>query len=299
MRADCCIFQVTAYSHGNSQRAGGILNISGSTLPSLPADGFRDTNLENLIFYNNEIGVIHGHSFRGLHGLALLDLTNNDITTVKPYAFSSLKNVLHVKLGENNLSHLSENAFKDSKGISRLSLYVRRNTSLTLPAYSFSGLREVGVLEIKGAPGATFIVDKDAFHDLGGVTTLEISNVSLPFLGQHTFRGLSKVQTLRLEYCNISRIDSSAFGGSAGTVTTIELKEGNNMPCDCETNKLLRNFESRFAQYTVSCTGVDSTRKVLTPDTSDWPSCSGAESVPLMHHVVLWSAISSFLWNYL
>ena len=112
------------------------------------ADGVFE-NLSNLMFLklaSNRIQTITSSTFRGLNGLASLELENNKITSIAANAFSNIS-ILH--LYNNKISTLDPQAFA---GADATVLTLHENKLTSVPLGVFDSLTKLNHLDLSNNP---------------------------------------------------------------------------------------------------------------------------------------------------
>ena len=226
----------------------GIFTLTNSKVTSIPGNAFRDTNLADIVMTSNVIDKVAPYAFRGLPHLNSLVLQYNSLAKLSENSMSLLRNVETIRFYANNITAIEGHAFQDSANIGRLELSFQPRHNLTIHEKAFGGLEDIDYVVIRDF--SNLDLKPDAFLGLLDVNILDISYVNLPVVQKHTFRGLMKVKRLHLTYCNIASIEGNAFEGA---IESIDLSQGNNLPCDCKTAKTLKAFANTFSKYNVKC----------------------------------------------
>ena len=274
---------------------GGLLNISHCDVTIIQKDLARGTNLNWIRISHSNLRDIGQFAFRGLQRLKL-ELLYNTIGKLTARSLGGIQQSQELRLHSNTISAVETNAFEDSKDIDLLSMSLPAHSSTTLHTRSFSDLVGVGNMEFVGLrddaslrsntalPSGEntndtdskprLIVMPDAFSGLM-VEHLTFTNLHLPVLTHNAFRGLTKVTKLRLVDCDVTRVESGAFGEAFGAVQHLDMSEGNLLPCDCQSRDTLRELNKVMSQTKLSCVLGDQTISV---DDSDlqWPLCASA-----------------------
>ena len=247
---------------------GGLVNVTGCRVDVIPTDAFRDTNLASVVIVDSVVTLVDKLAFRGMSKLRLLVIARTRLEILARRCFGEMSRVRRLLFYYNILDEIPPNAFKNSEGIGRLSFFLLRNTSLVLRSSAFAHLIDTTSFEIIGSSDTRLTIEADAFQNMFGVTHFRIAYVTLPVVARNTFRGLGKVKQFELHDCRVSLIEEDAFGVSygLGAIDTFDMSVGNALPCDCVTAKRMREFERTFSQYTVYCTELGGSRRLITAD---------------------------------
>ena len=198
---------------------------------------------------------IAANAFQGLQSLETIYIIGNNLPRLSSNSLSSLKNLKEIIVHRNDIAIIDSNAFYETQEIQYISIGLNPSINLTINQNAFSHLYEVEHLLIQGV--GYLDVEPLAFDDMVSVGLLEIKNAKIPEVHPETFTGLSKIRTLRMTNCNVSVVDTKAFGESIslGTVDLFDISTGNNLQCDCQTSNMLHDFENFFGAYKVTCEG--------------------------------------------
>ena len=262
-------------SRRHAEVGGGRFLIESSTFPSLPKDGFRDTNIARIRLRNNTIGYIQAHAFIYLDSLTVLEIINNTLPRLSTDSLASLKQMSEVTISGNSISVIEGNAFRGSEGIERLTIGHSPSVILTLEPKAFCELFDIRTFVIENLDELRIL--PDAFVDMSNVNDFRIFDTSLPVLRQNAFNGLRRVGALQIESCNVSRIEPGVFGlngmsHSAGD--SFDMTVGNKVLCDCDTSRVILELQSTFTKFNLECWSLSANGTLAQTPPRDIPICS-------------------------
>ena len=220
--------------------SGGELKLISSNISHLPTDMCRDTNLAKLTIEDNALTSIKANAFRGLRGLKLLEFTGNNIPVLTEKSFGSLKNVWEILIHGNNLTDINAGVFLDTHEIRRLSIGESPDYILRLHSEAFSGLMDIEHFRLSGQ--ASLEIAPNTFDNVLGVHLFEITDAFMPVLREGAFRGLNRVNFMRLHDCGISRLEEGVFGleGGRAAIREVDITKGNALACGCDITQIIQ-----------------------------------------------------------
>ena len=220
--------------------SGGELILTSCNITYLPTDMCRDTNLGKLTIEDNELMGIKPNAFRGLRGLKLLQFKGNNIRTLTEKSFGSLRNVWEILIHKNNLTDINAGVFLGTHEIRRLSIGHSPDYILRLHSAAFSGLMDIEHFRLSGQ--ASLVIAPNAFDNMLGVHLFEITDTFMPVLHEGAFRGLNRVNFMRLHDCGISRLEEGVFGldGGRAAIREVDLTKGNALACGCDIAQIMQ-----------------------------------------------------------
>ena len=235
-----------AYMDSNStgtpaqELSGGELKLVSCNISQLPTDMCRDTNLATLTIQDNELLRINPNAFRGLQGIKLLQFKGNSIPFLTEKSFGSLNNVWEILIHGNNLTDITAGAFLDTHEIRRLSIGQSPDSHLRLHSEAFSGLMDIEHFRLSGQ--ASLVIAPNTFDTMLGVHLFEITDAFMPVLHEGAFRGLNRVNFMRLHDCGISRLQRGVFNvdGGRAAIREIDLTKGNALACGCDITQVMQ-----------------------------------------------------------
>ena len=200
------------------------------------------TRLVELDLYCNKIQSLSPYVFSNLTRLVELDLSYNKLKFLYPFVFSNLTKLVELDLSDNKIQFLSPYVFSNLTRLVELDL--SQNKIVTVEPVFFQGMRELKVLnlnqnELKYINPNTDVwavdlnelylrgnsltkISEFAFFGLRKLTLLDLSlNTALNVLKITSLSNLTGIQTIALNYCNMS-----IFQPVAPNLTTIFM---NNM----------------------------------------------------------------------
>ena len=197
------------------------LDISNNRLTRLNNDTLRGLQqAESVDISNNRLAVINSEAFTGFHHLKELDLSNNKIRVLHSGAFRGCLTVSILKMSNAGIRTIEPNALDDFVALEELDI---KDNQLTIPdaLYQLSKLKSVRKLSLSG-------------NDMSGIATIkeqenmkkearkyetsytrssddgfDTSSAPLPY---PSLKGLTNLQQLEIENCNLSHVDGELFG---------------------------------------------------------------------------------------
>ncbi|XP_046993324.1 slit homolog 1 protein-like isoform X1 [Schistocerca americana] len=175
LEVHCSRAGLVAFPEGLDPRTT-YLDVGHNRLTAIADDELAElglTKLTSLICDDNAIETVGLYAFRGLHDLALLQLSGNRIRKLSPFIFVGNRDLRHIDLTGNplqlehgpllmvqqlewldldqcNITYLALDAFRDMRGLRYLNLSGNRLTWLRLS--HFSGLNYLRYIKLNGNP---------------------------------------------------------------------------------------------------------------------------------------------------
>ncbi|XP_031636562.1 protein artichoke [Contarinia nasturtii] len=206
-----------------------VLWLNHNQLNKIDRTYFKDMpQLERLHLYNNQIVNIAVNTFNSMENLRYIDMHANRMQCVKRTLFTNLKSLEELNLASNEITEIQSKAFVNLKKLNRLDLSnnpietLTRNTfavdiaylnlqncSLTqINAGTFNGLHNLIELNLENNNLTLDIVQQ---LDVPSVRTLRLSHNIFTSIIENVFDKMPKLETLFMEYCNISHLPEMIF----------------------------------------------------------------------------------------
>ncbi|CAF1062021.1 unnamed protein product [Brachionus calyciflorus] len=165
------------------------LNISYNQISQLESDVFKEVPLLYILELNNNfLKRLDENLFYNLTelesiNLALYNVSSNEIKTVHYDTFKSLKQIKRIHIFENQISEINSETFKGAHNLEILSINSNKLQR----------------------------IDRNFSSNYRNLIDLNMSNNNLSFIEPDFFRGLVKLENLRLYGCQIKQIDLSSL----------------------------------------------------------------------------------------
>lgn len=193
------------------------------------------TNLIVLRMHNCHLEDLHWEMFDGLTSLKHLSLEHNEIQIIPPFAFYGALHLQTLSLARNSIMDLNYRSLAGLLELEKLDLSFNNLTKLS--ELSFPPFPKLNIVDIRDNPikmifPMTFAVMNNTEHlyigsknceldmsmgnsftSLGQLKTLTITNATAPVIYQNIFKGLKKLEKLKM-HGNFSRIEFDAFAES-------------------------------------------------------------------------------------
>ncbi|XP_063080316.1 leucine-rich repeat and immunoglobulin-like domain-containing nogo receptor-interacting protein 2b [Engraulis encrasicolus] len=235
-----------------------LLDVSQNKLVILLDDAFEDQLLlETLELSDNELVFVAPRAFRGLLSLRQLALERCNLSAVPGQALAQLRGLESLRLSQLNVAEVPPHVFRNMPRLRHLEL---RHLPLleALPSPAFLGLNLTTL-----AVTHTNLSAVPALGHLRHLTHLNLSHSRVRVLRAGGFRGLGRLEELRLRSSALERVEPDAFLGAyslrlldvssnrlatlersafpvdAGTLQTLLLGR-NPLVCDCRIRWLLQ-----------------------------------------------------------
>lgn len=246
------------YTIGADENCGGVLMFKKCRLPSVPTDAFRDVNLKYLIIKGTQIGHIKQNAFRGLDCLHKFQLSDNSFTNgLEEKSFGSIKQVQEVIFENNDIFSVKRYAFYDTQGIGRLAFHLKANTNLSLQSNSLKGLLDIYTFQINGIESNTnrLVLHKHSFSGAADINNITLSNLYIPNLFIHSFRGIGSVNSLNMVETKLDSISRTSFDNFPvrSPIKTLSVVGETGLDCECSLLRFASDFDNMFDNYTVMC----------------------------------------------
>lgn len=167
-------------------------------------------NLLHLSLDHNHIKVIPYFAFYGTPNLQFLSIAHNEILNLNYRDLAGLLNLKILDLSHNNLTRISEMTFPPFPKLEVLDL--RHNSISQIFSHTFDVMNMTETLFL-GTPGISidFTQSDEAFDLLSNLKHLTILNASHPRFNEKLFRGLDKLEVLKMKG-SFQEITYDAFG---------------------------------------------------------------------------------------
>ena len=203
--------------------------MSDNLLTSLDTSSFQGTNLTRLYLSANKFTTIDENVFQGLSNLSDLHLSENQISYIKPNNFKGLSDLLNLGLNQNQLNTIPLDTFNSLSKLQKLEL---QNNQLTSDKINniFNGLKNLTwsslasnkitvidatlnlqVLHLNDNQIST--LDSNKFESLINLQEFYVYNIKLKKMDAFTFKELSNLKILNLEFNKIVSFNRNALVG--------------------------------------------------------------------------------------
>ncbi|XP_037042739.1 leucine-rich repeat-containing protein 15-like [Bradysia coprophila] len=185
-------------------RAVSYIHLGDNLLTTLPENVFANQqNVTDLILSYNAFTEIPTGLFRPLENLQNLYIGGANLTTVNNQWFTENSRLTYLYLGGNRIT-LSANMFSGIEGLRAISLALNEITEI--PPGTFAGLPSLQTLDLYW--NAFTSLREDSFPGLGQLVNIDLSRNPIDTIEENAFRGLAGLQSLALENCRISDLDT-------------------------------------------------------------------------------------------
>lgn len=187
-----------------------VLRIKGCEMDEIYWEMFDGlSNLEHLSLEENKIKEVPPFSFYGTPNIKTLSLAENEIFDLSYRALAGLLELQLLDLSDNNLGKLSEQTFPPFPKLQIVDL--RRNPIKNLFPAIFGVMNKTEVLYLGDEVVPLEINAKKPFEHLNSLIYLEIPNLNVPMLDQHTFASLDNLEILKIKSGNIPFVEFDTF----------------------------------------------------------------------------------------
>lgn len=236
------------------------LDLSENFISHLPSGGLDGTKIRHLKINRNSIKSISADAFRGIEGLAVLDLSHNYLTDIADGIFAGLAELKTLRLQYNQLADVNAKAFVDIPHL--LELDFQGNDMKVVPSEAIGVIRRLKRLNLRN--NRLHGIHPFAFRRLS-LELLDLGdNLSPLFIHRDAFCGLeprvvssepgaidwSGLNTLLLDHNGLTSINPCI----TRMIWTLEVVDvsGNPLRCDCEV-LALKEFSSRASFPGAQC----------------------------------------------
>ena len=238
---------------------------SGSS--SNPVNLIHLTNVQQLVLFDNKIGLLQKDSFVLMTELGYLSLNYCKLRTIEVGAFNGLTKLRVLSIFCSKLSELLTDAFENM--ISLVELDLSGNKIEHLDGDVFSGLVKLKYIDL--SQNKLQYLHPDTFLGLPNLQQLELgSNSGLQIPTDHNFINSHSLSKLDISLCNISSLSVETFTNVSALewldlghnkLKTIDINiltavpklstlrlYGNPLQCDCELQEVWRWCEDHNIQ---------------------------------------------------
>ncbi|XP_065190219.1 protein artichoke-like [Sycon ciliatum] len=170
-------------------------------------DGLPDLSALDLSY--NAIGSVAQSALATLSGLIQIDLSHNLLPKLHAGTFSGLRKLQTVSLSKNMMTTVPPNVFLALPNLQVLQL--DQNPLKHLPNRSFERLDTLQSLNFSKGFGNILDIATEAFYNMPGLMTIDISNNMISTVGSRAFSNLSNLTKLDLSHNKISDLPSDTF----------------------------------------------------------------------------------------
>jgi hypothetical protein len=198
------------------------LYLGSNSLTSIAGGTFEGmSSLQSLFLLYNKIQSISADSFAGLSGLRCLNVENqvypSRLQVIEDGSFRHMPNLEELVLISHSLSRISNETFGD--GLSKLKKLDLRGSYSgfsrpTIESHAFAGLSGLEWLNFADLRVASESFQPGLFYNCKNLTYLDLSLNPIMMLSQTAFAGLeNSLRILNLRFCQLSSLGPQTFTG--------------------------------------------------------------------------------------
>ena len=184
---------------------------------SIIAQSFANcSSIENLDISGNNMRSIDSKTFQGMSRLHTLSLAETSLESFPNAALDPAEALTHLDISYNNISQIDTESFRNLNGLTRLNMY-NMKTNFSVEEGTFSKLLNLRTLYLDNNPGIKL-----------SITDLQ---------------NLTKLDTVRLTYCELTTLDGNGFMNLPALEDLFIY--GNPFKCDCHLSWMVEAVEAK------------------------------------------------------
>lgn len=167
-------------------------------------------NLEDMnLSYNNLVEVPEAVCDL-FSNIIVLDLSHNYIDTLSQISFEGVKKLIYLNLSYNSITDINASLFRFSE-LKTLDLSANKLSSVK--ANDFTAHKKLTVLNLKS--NLIKSVDKESFHNLHNLRSLDISDNGLEVLAIDTFKNVDSLKEIIIAKNKLKKLPNALFKGKS------------------------------------------------------------------------------------